>query len=121
MIRLKESRDEMDETNFTSTFGALLFGVPSSGMNVTALATMMCHLPSRTTLNDLDSRIGSRLRIKQHRDFCKTFDFTDATLARFFELHETPTVRKVSVSLHMNVGRLLLTSPGPKLGSRLVT
>ena len=121
MIRLKESRDEVDEISFTSTFGALLFGVPSSGMNVTALATMIGHLPSRTTLNDLDSRIGTRLRIKQHRDFCKAFDFRDAILARFFELHETPTVREVSASLHLNVERILLTKQGPKLGIRLVT
>ena len=103
MIRLKESREETDQANFRSTFGALLFGVPSSGMNVKALATMIGHLPSRTTLNDLDSRIGTRLRLKQHRDFCKAFDFRDAIIARFFELHETPTVREVSASPFLSV------------------
>jgi hypothetical protein len=97
MIRLKESRVQLDQQNFTSTFGALLFGVPSTGMNVDALATLIGHLPSRTTLNDLDIRIGARLRMKQHRQFCQAFDFRDAILARFFELHETPTIQKVIV------------------------
>jgi hypothetical protein len=121
MIRLSESREELDQINFTCTFGALLFGVPSSGMNVKALATMIGHLPSSATLNDLDSRIGARLRMKQHRDFCKAFDFRDAILARFFELHETPTVRRVSAPLRLRVERMLLTRPGPHFGIRLVT
>ena len=95
MIRMQRSEDEVDRANFVATYGALLFGVPSAGMDVKALAAMIGYLPARTTLNDLDDRIGHRLRHRQHKEFCEAYHFEDSILARFFELNETPTVQQV--------------------------
>jgi hypothetical protein len=93
---MKRSDHEIDRSNLMCSYGALLFGVPSLGMDVTALASMVGHLPARTTLHELDHHIGNRLRHKQHREFCEAFNFKDSVLARFFELDGTPTVIRVS-------------------------
>ena len=92
---MQRSSHEVDRNNFIATYGALLFGVPSAGMDVEALAAMVGDLPARSTLGDLDNRIGHRLRHRQHKEFCEAYSFEDSILARFFELDETPTVQKV--------------------------
>jgi hypothetical protein len=79
-----------------ATYGALFFAVPSGGMDVEAIASMIGDLPARTTLHELDVRIGQRLRLRQHIEFCEAFQFEDSVLARFYELHESRTVDKVS-------------------------
>jgi hypothetical protein len=93
---MRRSKDLIDEENVVATYGALLFAVPSAGMDVEALATMVGDLPARTTLHELDARIGQRLKLRQHNEFCKAFPFQDSVLARFYELHESPTVERVS-------------------------
>ena len=80
-----------------ATYGALFFAVPSGGMDVEAIASMIGDLPARTTLHELDARIGQRLRLRQHIEFCEAFQFEDSVLARFYELHESRTVDKVSL------------------------
>lgn len=93
---MKTSDDEGDRLNFWHTYGALFFGVPSQGMDVQALATMIENLPSRYTLNLLDQQLGHRLRNRQHQEFCKVFDFKDSRIVQFFELRKSPTVIQVS-------------------------
>jgi hypothetical protein len=100
---MSQSNDEMDWMNFVATYGALLFGVPSAGMEVEALASMVGDLPARTTLHALDNRIGQRLRNRQHQQFCDAFQFEDSVLARFYELLESPTVQKVGCSGRLHV------------------
>ena len=95
IIRMQKSTDVMLRETVVSTYGALLFAVPSAGMDVEAIASMVGDLPARTTLHELDARIGQRLRLRQHLDFCEAFQFEDSVLARFYELHETPTVEMV--------------------------
>jgi hypothetical protein len=99
----------------------LLFAVPNSGMDVEAIASMVGDLPARTTLHDLDFRIGQRLRLKQHLEFCEAFQFEDSVLARFYERYESRTVVKVSYSFATLVpGRKHLLHrvlPWPKLVS----
>ena len=96
MIRMRSSDDEGDRLNFRQTYGALFFGVPSQGMDVEALATMIENMPARYTLNLLDQQLGHRLRNRQHQDFCKAFDFKDSRIIQFFELRKSPTVIQVS-------------------------
>jgi hypothetical protein len=95
---MNRSSDEDDRANLKSIFGALFFGVPSLGMDVEALAAMVADSPARTTLHDLDRRIGHRVRLRLHDDFCDAFDFKDSAIARFYELEESPTVETVSPS-----------------------
>jgi hypothetical protein len=93
---MARSADENDQNNLKSISGALFFGVPSYGMNVEALTAMVANLPARTTMHDLDRRIGHRLRRRLHNDFCQAFHFEDSVIARFYELDESPTVQPVS-------------------------
>ena|SRR5277367_2081522 len=96
---MSTSNNDNDRTNFIATFAAFFFGVPSAGMDVEALATMISDLPARTTLHDLDARIGQKLRNKQHQQFCEAFQFSDSTIVRFYELLDTQTVQKVGLSV----------------------
>jgi hypothetical protein len=93
---MQRGADAILKDSVIATYGALFFAVPSAGMDVEALATMVGELPARTTLHELDARIGQRLRLRQHLDFCEAFQFEDSVLARFYELHESRTVEKVS-------------------------
>lgn len=101
---MNRSSDQTLKAIVVATYGALLFAVPSAGMDVEALATMVGDLPARTTLNELDARIGQRLRRRQHHDFCEAFPFEDSKLARFYELHESPTVEKASQPICLFLG-----------------
>lgn len=49
-------------------------------MDVKAIATMASDLPSRYTKNLLDEQVESRLRNRQHREFCKAFAFEDSRI-----------------------------------------
>jgi hypothetical protein len=96
IIRMWRGTDVVLKDTVVATYGALLFAVPSGGMDVEAIASMVGDLPARTTLHELDARIGQRLRLRQHTEFCEAFQFEDSVLARFYELHESRTVDKVS-------------------------
>ena len=91
------SNDQGDRLNFLSTYGALFFGVPSQGMNVEALASMVPKMPARYTLNLLDQQLGFALREKLHTEFCKTFNYSDSKIVQFYELEKSPTVIQVRV------------------------
>ena len=94
MSHLKESSNESDKLILKSTYGALLFGVPAHGMDVTAIANIIQDLPNRYVSNLLDRRDGFRLRQAQHVAFCKAFDYKDSKIISFFELEKSQTVIK---------------------------
>ena len=97
MARMRDSNAPCDRLNFLSTYGALFFGVPSQGMNVEALASMVSQTPARYTLSLLDQQLGYGLREKLHTEFCKTFNYTDSKIVQFYELDKSPTVVQVRV------------------------
>ena len=88
-----------DRSTLLCIYGALFFGVPSQGMDVEALASMVEHQPARYTLNLLDQRLGFRLRNGQHEDFCKAFHFKDSRIVQFFEHTKFHTVIQVCFML----------------------
>jgi protein SERAC1 len=98
---MKDSDDSEDQLNLQSTYGALFFGVPSHGMNVEAMASMIGDLPARYNLNLLDQRLGFRLRMRQHETFCEAFAYKDSKIVQFFELRESPTVIKAGKSTRL--------------------
>ena len=95
MSRMRYSTNPNDRLNLLSTYGALFFGVPSRGMNVEALASMVLKTPARFTLNLLDQQLGHSLREKLHAEFCRTFDYSDSKIVQFYELGKSPTVIQV--------------------------
>ena len=97
---MKPSDDPDDRLNFRSTYGALFFGVPSQGMDVGALAAMIGDLPQQYTLTLLDHQLGHRLKVRQHEEFCKAFDYEDSKITQFFERKKSPTVCQVSGPIH---------------------
>ena len=96
VIRMNSSTYLDDRLNLQSIYGALFFGVPSQGMDVEAMASMVEGLPARYILNLLDQQLGFRLRNRQHEDFCKAFNYKDSKIIQFFELTKTLTVIQVS-------------------------
>ncbi len=92
IIQMKESTYEVDRQNVLSTYGALFFGVPTQGMNVDAVRSMVQGLPGRYISALLDQDDGFRLRQRQHQAFYKAFDYEDSKIIQFFELQKSPTV-----------------------------
>ena len=91
-------------------------------MDVKAIATMVSDLPSRYTKNMLDKQVESRLRNRQHGEFCKAFAFEDSRIDQFFELLQSPTVVQVRghclhvlhklKSTNIETGKWSRTGPG---------
>lgn len=75
-----------------ATVGALFFGVPSHGMDITSLITMVGEKFQRYELALLDNRVGHHLKSKQHEEFCEAFPFRDAKIYQFFETKTTPSL-----------------------------
>ena len=98
LIQLKASEDKTDQISFICTYGIIFFGVPSEGMHVKDLAAMVGSHPQGYTLTMLDEDFGSRLKMKQHKDFCNAFDFPDSEIVEFYETLETKTMEEVMVS-----------------------
>ena len=93
IITMKNSELGDNMLNLQSTYGALLFGVPSQGMDVRALTTMVKNLPSRDIGHFLDQNFNFRLRNKQHQAFCDAFDYKTSKIVHFFEQKMSPTVQ----------------------------
>ncbi|MCJ1313277.1 hypothetical protein MMC25_006954, partial [Agyrium rufum] len=120
VIRMGSSKDPYDELNLRSIYGALFFGVPSQGMSVKAMASMIGGLPAQYTLNLLDQQRGHRLRIRQHEDFREAFSFSDSKIVSFSELKTSSTVIQDSKSHRWTrTGpRELLVSPASAASGR---
>lgn len=92
---LSRSKDETDYRTLQETVGALFFGVPTDGMDVDALASIIGNLPASYSVSLLDEGQGFRLRQSLHNDFCQVFDQEDSRIYSFFETRKTKTVTKV--------------------------
>ena len=92
IIQMRKSQNEVDQETILSIYGALFFGVPTQGMDVEAIASMVQDLPARYISTVLDQQHGFRLRQRQHEDFCQAFDYKDSRIVQFFELEKSPTV-----------------------------
>ncbi|KAL6713974.1 hypothetical protein ACLMJK_008468 [Lecanora helva] len=75
MIDVKSSPYQDDRINHQSTYSAIFLGVPGQGMDVKGLTDFVADAPAKLTLTILDQECGFKLRSKQHRDFCDTFDY----------------------------------------------
>ena len=92
MIQMRKSPNKVDQETFLSTYGALFFGVPTQGMDVEAIASMVQDLPARYISTLLDQKDGFRLRQRQHENFCQAFDYKDSRIVQFFEMEKSQTV-----------------------------
>lgn len=82
-----------DKVNLKSTYGALFFGVPNQGIDISSLIPMaegQSNLPFLLTLG----REGGTLR-KLHHDFCSSFNFPDSIIISYYETKKSPTAKKV--------------------------
>ena len=86
--------DEFDKANLKATYGALFFGVPNQGMDISSLVPIVGDQPNRSFLESLgkESEILQEQRVK----FPKAFDFKDSEIISFFETQESPTAERVS-------------------------
>jgi protein SERAC1 len=86
--------DDLDKANLRATYGALFFGVPSQGMDITSLVPMVGDKPNRFFLESLGKE--SEILQEQRVRFPKAFDFRDSEIISFFETQESPTAERVS-------------------------
>jgi hypothetical protein len=84
-----------DKANLNSTYGALFFGVPNQGMDISSLMPMVKDQPNRHFLESL-GRESDLLR-KQNRAFPKAFPFKDSEIYCFYETLGSPTAIEVSM------------------------
>ena len=89
-----------DKINLSMTRGALLFGVPSLGMESQKLIELLQegNLPAMYTAGLLDERFGFTLRMRQADDFHSICSKNNAIMYAFYETEETPTVCRVCTS-----------------------
>jgi hypothetical protein len=74
--------------------GALFFGVPSRGMDVKALHSMVKGQPNNALLESLRDKSPELLH--QSRRFQHTFGHQRSRFAYFYETMHSPTAQKVS-------------------------
>ncbi|KAI9692467.1 MAG: hypothetical protein M1822_006698 [Bathelium mastoideum] len=81
--------DSHDQRMLKTVFGALFFGVPNHGMDITSLRTMVRGQPNEHLVTQLgpDSDILDRLAT----DFERVFNFSDSRIACFCETALSPT------------------------------
>lgn len=83
-----------DKANLNSTYGALFFGVPNQGMDISSLIPMVKNQPNRHFLESLGKE--SDLLRKQSRAFPKAFPFKDSEICCFYETLGSRTAIEVS-------------------------
>lgn len=81
--------DSHDQRMLKTVFGALFFGVPNHGMDITALGTMVRGQPNEQLVTQLgpDSDVLDRLAT----DFERVFNFSDSRILCFCETALSPT------------------------------
>lgn len=92
LIQMK--RDKNHHALLDSIYGALFFGVPSQGMEITSLVPMVKDQPNQTLLHSLGK--GSQILRNQCRDFPTAFDYRDSEIVCFYETVMSPTAVLVS-------------------------
>lgn len=72
-----------------ATYGALFFGVPNQGMDISSLIPMVKDQPNQALLHSLGG--DSQLLRNQTREFPVAFDFKDSKIICFYETQMSPT------------------------------
>ena len=85
--------DARDQTNSLATRGILLFGVPSQGMDISSLRTMVRGQANEFFL--LSLRPGSDVLRNQLRDFRTKFPYKSCKIVSFYETELSPTAKQV--------------------------
>jgi protein SERAC1 len=91
---MKNGNDE-DQDNLKATYGALFFGVPNQGMDISSLIPMVGDQPNRYLLESLGPE--SDVLQEQRATFPEVFDFRDSEIISFFETKLSPTALQVSL------------------------
>jgi hypothetical protein len=86
--------DDLDKANLKATYGALFFGVPSQGMDISSLLPMVGDQPNRYFLESLNR--DSEILQEQRTKFPEAFNFRDSEVISFFETQASPTAERVS-------------------------
>ena len=87
IIQMK--RDEGHHELLDSIHGALFFGVPSQGMDITSMIPMVKAQPNQSLVHALGKE--SQLLRNQRRDFPMAFDQPDSEIVYFYETLMSPT------------------------------
>lgn len=93
MIKMPKG-DEQDQSTFNSIAGLLFFGVPSQGMKIQSLVTMVGEDRTRFLLETLAP--SSRWTQEQSERF-REIRPEDISIATFYETKESPTVIEVII------------------------
>ncbi|KAL2211269.1 hypothetical protein CC79DRAFT_194278 [Sarocladium strictum] len=81
--------DEKDKGDLKSIVGALFFGVPNKGMDITSLIPMAGEQPNRPLLESICK--GSSLLQTQSEQFEMAFPFRDSSIISLYETMLSPT------------------------------
>jgi len=92
LIQMYESKDDLDKATFEAAYGALFFGVPNQGMDITSLMPMVQDQPNEGFLHSLTAE-GDYLR-KQANAFQVAFSTKKFDILCFYETEQTPTWEK---------------------------
>jgi alpha-beta hydrolase superfamily lysophospholipase len=93
LIQMKNDKKHQDL--FESVYGALFFGVPSQGMEITSLIPMVKSQPNQALLHTLGKE--SQLLRNQSRDFPEAFDSKDTEIFCYYETEMSRTAKLVSL------------------------
>ena len=91
LIQMKNDKNSYDLLGLI--YGALFFGVPSQGMDISHLLPMVEGQSNEVLIRSLG--VESAFLHKQSRDFPKAFDFHDSEIVCFYETLKSPTAIKV--------------------------
>ena len=94
LIRMTESNSELD--HIKRIYGALFFGVPNTGMDITSLLPIVNNQPNRFLLESLNM-INSQVLQLQGRNFGRFLDQTALNMFCFYETRLSPTATQVSI------------------------
>jgi len=98
LLGLGLSNSELDQGR--RIVGALFFGVPNDGMDISSLIPMVNDQPNRALLESL-SAINSQVLRLQSRSFAQFLDQTALNLFCFYETKLSPTAVQVSSPYHV--------------------
>jgi protein SERAC1 len=80
-------------------YGAVFFGVPHNGMDISSLIPMVEDQPNRFLLESI-GHISSQLLSSQHHEFHTALGIkSDLEIFSFYETLQSPTAQQVSLLL----------------------
>lgn len=94
-MSIDDQEDQNDHNDRKSIVGALFFGVPNKGMDISSLIPMAGEQPNRPLLDSIS--IGSDLLQTQNQQFEKVFPYRDSGIISLYETMESPTAVHASL------------------------